>query len=111
MEETEVKKYRKEYYQKHKEENKNLDNYNKKYYQDNKQKIKKLQLKYRKTYYEKNKNDIIKYGIKYYETNGAYKRKSYSYNNKLTANRFAKQQKEIEKRRAVYFKTEEINAI
>ena len=99
MEETEVQKYQKEYYQKHKEK---IKNYNKNWSKENKEHIKKTQPKYLKTYYEKNKNDIIKYGMKYYNEIGSYNRKSYSYNNKITANRFAKQQEEIEKRRAVY---------
>lgn len=95
-----AKEYHKEYYQKHKEK---IKNYNKTWSQDNKEHIKKSRSKYTQTYYEKNKTDIIKYGVEYYATIGIHKRKSYSYNNKLTANRFAAQQEEIEKRRALFF--------
>ena len=93
MEETKVQKYRKDYYQKNKE---HIIQSQLKYHHDNKEFIKQSQSKYSNIYYD---------------TIGAYKRKSYSYNNKLIANRFAKQQAEIEKRRALYFKTEKTNAV
>lgn len=111
MEETEVKKYRKDYYQKNKEK---IKNYNKNWSKENKEHIKKIQSKYTKTYYEANKNDMIKYGMKYYNEIGSYNRKSYSHNNKRIANWFAAQEKEIENRRAVYLSqwgTEETNGV
>jgi hypothetical protein len=108
MEETKVQKYHKDYYQKNKEK---IKNNNTKYYHDNKEYIKQSHLK---NYYD-NKEYIkqlqSKYSKLYYDTIAGYKRKSYSYNNKITANRFAKQQEEIEKRREIYFKTEETNGV
>jgi hypothetical protein len=108
MEETKVQKYRKDYYQKNKEK---IKNQTKKYYHDNKDFIIQSQLKYYHDNKELIKQSQSKYSNTYYETIGAYKRKSYSYNNKITANRFAKQQEEIEKRREIYFKTEETKGV
>lgn len=93
------KKYFQEYYQSNKEE---LIKNAKQYYQDHKEERK----KYSKNYHKKYKEDIKKYGIEY-----SHKFKSYAYNNKLTANRFAKQQAKIENRRALYFKTEETKGV